>query len=248
MTQSNTAAAREQLFAMLRRRLNNKVTTVVDSTNLRGDQRAELLAAARADAVPAVAILLDVSVERCHQRIAERARIIRDEVLAQHTALRKRTLHDVGVEEYTTVHVLPEARIPTVRFRHAWPTDPDPDRWVDVEQLGPAGRIIRFPADELRRHPAILATLRPTPLTYARVAADHALTLLDAHSSGDPQSPGDVEVRVRLPHCLPLRLTRDQRGWHTATATRSFSGQSRVVGRTDADEDGQNAECSKESS
>lgn len=219
-SQSNNGPALEQLMATLRRRLSNKVTTVVDATNVRRDQRSELLDTACQQAVPAVAILLDIPVDRCRERIAERARIIRDEVLDDHAAQWPQVVDDVAREGYSAVHVLTERHVPMVRFRHGSPPDLDPDRWVDVDQLVPAGRSLRFPADEIRRHPDVLATRDPNTFDYACAAAKRALAEALSTAVAAARPPIGSVLRVRLPHCRPIDLTRERDGWRRARMPR----------------------------
>lgn len=206
-SQSNSIVARMHLLDVLRQRLRNKVTTVIDSTNLRQDQRTELLSMAAEFGTPAVAVLLTADPTRCRERIDERASLIRNDVLKQSADLLAQTLLQVDSEGYSAVFRLDEKQVNSTRFHHALPMDSDTDRWFEVEQLRPNFWIFRHPADELRRHPAVIAELRPSRAFLARVAADMALGAKSARERLG------VEVEVRLPHCLPIHLSARQIGW-----------------------------------
>lgn len=212
-SQSNSSSARKQLLAVLRQRLRNKVTTVIDSTNLRAGQRAELRSIAEESGVPTITIVFIASVKRCRQRIDHRASIIRDEILDQNSALMEQTLRYIDNEGYFAVYFFSEEHEGPFRFLHAPPDDPDPDRWFEVEQHRPDKWVFRYPADELRRHPAILAELRPTSFSYACVAADLAFAARVSPENAVPQQPDGVELQVRLPHCLPIDLVAGHEGW-----------------------------------
>ncbi|WP_236788050.1 ATP-binding protein [Amycolatopsis sp. GM8] len=208
-SQSNSLPARKQLLDMLRQRLRNRVTTVVDSTNLRGDQRAQLLNIATEFGTPTITLVFTASAERCRERINNRASIIRDDVLAQNADLLDQTLREIDNEGHSNVFRLGNEQAESIRFEHAFPDDPDPDRWFEVEQLRPRAWVFRHPADELRRHPAVLAEMRPTWDFIARVAADMALGAQIASTNVQV----GAELRVRLPHCLPIHLVARQTGW-----------------------------------
>ncbi|WP_158851129.1 AAA family ATPase [Saccharothrix deserti] len=212
-SQSNSSAARKQLLDMLRQRLRNRVTTVVDSTNLRSDQRAELLDIATKFETPAIALVFTASAEWCRERIDNRASIIRDDVLSQNSDLLEQTLRSIDDEGYFAVFRLSTEQAESIRFEHAFPDDPDPDRWFEVEQLRPRVWVFRHPADELRRHPAVLAEARPTWDFIARVAADMALTARTALANTQVRTQVGAELRVQLPHCLPIHLVARQDGW-----------------------------------
>jgi predicted kinase len=212
-SQSNSSVARTQLLSMLRQRLRNRVTTVVDSTNLRSDQRTELLALAGEFGIPAIAIVFTASAALCRERIDNRASIILDDVLAQNAGRLEQTLCNVDDEGYAAVFRLSNEHAEAIRFRHAFPDDPDPDRWFEVEQLRPETWIFRHPADELRRHSAVLAETRPTWDFVARVAADMALAARNAPKIIEVGQQIGAELRIRLPHCLPIDLVAGQNGW-----------------------------------
>ncbi|WP_410646418.1 AAA family ATPase [Amycolatopsis sp. cmx-4-54] len=212
-SQSNSAAARRHLLDILRQRLRNGVTTVVDSTNLRTGQRGVLLAIAREFSVPTVAVVFTANAEWCRERIDDRASIIRDEVLAQNAVLLTQTLRNIDHEGHSAVFLLGAEQTGSIVFKHAWPVDPDPGRWFEVEQVRPVNWAYRCPADELRRHPTVLAELRPTRVFLARVAADLAVAARTASAIPENLPRSGTEVRVRLPHCLPIHLVAGTRGW-----------------------------------
>ncbi|ATY16979.1 hypothetical protein CU254_41035 (plasmid) [Amycolatopsis sp. AA4] len=212
-SQSNSSAARKQLLEMLGQRLRNRVTTVVDSTNLRSDQRAELLDVAATFETPTIPLVFTASEEWCRKRIDERASIIRDDVLARNADLLAQSLREIDGEGHFAVFRLSSQQAESVRFEHAFPDDSDPDRWFEVEQRRPEAWAFRHPADELRRHPAVLAEMRPTWDFIARVAADMALDARIASANTPGRAQVGTEVRVRLPHCLPIHLVARQTGW-----------------------------------
>lgn len=212
-SQSNSSAALRQLLDMLRQRLRNRVTTVVDSTNLRGDRRAELLDIAAEFEIPTVALVFTASAEWCRARIDSRASIIRDDVLTRNVELFKQTLRDIDNEGYSWVFRLDSQQTESIGFEHALPDDSDPDRWFEVEQLRPHAWVFRHPVDELRRHPAVLAETRPTWDFIARVAADVALDARLASANTQVRTRVGAELCVRLPHCLPIHLVARQAGW-----------------------------------
>jgi predicted kinase len=212
-SQSNSSAARKQLLDMLRQRLRNRVTTVVDSTNLRSDQRRKLLDVAAESGTPVIALVFTASAEWCRERIDDRATIIRDDVLAQNADLLDQTLREIDEEGHFAVFRLGDEQAESIRFEHAFPEDPDPDRWFVVEQSRPRTWVFRHPADELRRHPAVLAETRPTGDFIARVAADMALGARLASANTQARVQVDAELCVRLPHCLPIHLVARQTGW-----------------------------------
>lgn len=217
-SQSNSSAARALLLDMLCQRLRNRVTTVVDSTNLLSDQRAELLALAGEFGAPAIALVFTADAAQCRGRIDNRATIIGDDILAQSAAWLEQTLRNIDDEGYSAVFRLGDEQAKSVRFTHAFPDDPDPDRWFEVEQLWPGSWVFRRPADELRRHPAILAETRPTWDFFAHVAADMALTARDAPKNTRLHTESGAELRIRLPHCLPIHLVSGPNGWAGLTA------------------------------
>lgn len=212
-SQANSCVAREHLLAVLRERLRNRVTTVVDSTNLRSEQRAELLEMAAGSATPAIALLFTAGPERCRARIAYRASIIHDAILEQNADLLERTLRRIDDEGWVAVFRLDDEQLRSITFDHALPDDSDPDRWFEVEQIQPSAWTFRHPADHLRRHPAVLAEIRPTWDFIARVAADMAFAARISSSSTRLRTRIGTQVRVRLPHCLPIDLVARPAGW-----------------------------------
>ncbi|MBI3687434.1 MAG: AAA family ATPase [Actinobacteria bacterium] len=213
-SQSNTAAALEHLTQTLRRRLLNQVTTAIDATNIRHERRADLLDAAHEHGVPAVAVLFDIPADRCRERIAARHRNIRDEVLNEQAERWPQVMRDVPNEGYSAVHILTEHQVPAVQFRHAPPNERDPDRWVEVDRLDATGQSLRFPADEIRRQPDVLAAHDPGPYLYACAAANRAFAPPSGSKSTPSEPMSETIVRVQLPHCLPIYLTHHLGNWH----------------------------------
>jgi hypothetical protein len=166
-----------------------------------------------------VVIVFIASAERCRGRIDRRASIIGDDVLQQNVALMRETLSRIDTEGHAAVHRVGEDQADSIRFVHAAPDDRDPDRWFEVEQLRPDTWVFRRPADELRRHPSILSEIRPTWFVYARVAADLAVAARDSAENARSYRQGGIELRVRLPHCLPIDLVGGLGGWERRPRT-----------------------------
>ncbi|RAS59412.1 putative kinase [Lentzea atacamensis] len=198
-SRTNSRRARDLLLDMARARLDNAVTTVIDATNLRRQDRSELLDLARTHNVPAVAVLLDLPLQRCQARTTARLRIIGDDVLQTNAARMADTLTTVADEGFHAVHVVDAETLPTVQFRHELPDPAAQDRWVLVTDQ--AGQHVRLPADDVRRHPAVLALIAPTPFDHARAAAQLAFR------GAEPAH--DTVIRVDLPHCHPAMLIFD---------------------------------------
>lgn len=67
-------------------RMSRRLTTVIDATNARHDQRSHLIGLARGFGMPVVAVVLDYSVEVCMNRQVKRGRIVgKDLTEARHT-------------------------------------------------------------------------------------------------------------------------------------------------------------------
>lgn len=212
-SQSNTATASGLMLAVLRARAANQVTTVIDSTNLRAEDRAAVIEVAAAHLTPTVALVLDVDVETCRHRVHARGRIIRDEVLDANAAAVRGTLDDLSHEGHLAVHVWGEQDIPRVRFDHDRPSDPDPGRWVRVQRLAPTPGHWTVPADDVRRSPTLRTLAEPGPHDVAVAAAQRVVPGADL---------GEV-LRVWLPHCYPIDLRRGPNAW-TAGAVSAMAG------------------------
>jgi protein phosphatase len=83
--QSASADAFRLLHLTVRARLKRSLRTIVDATNLTARSRRALVSLARRAGRPAVALLFDVSLERCLAQNASRAeRRVPEEVVRQH--------------------------------------------------------------------------------------------------------------------------------------------------------------------
>lgn len=88
-----SAVAFRILHRTVERRLAAGMLTVVDATNTRSEHRRPLMARARAAAVPAIAIVLDLPPEHVHAQNAGRtSRVVDREVVDRHLAAIRRTL------------------------------------------------------------------------------------------------------------------------------------------------------------
>ena len=105
--QSVSSQAFEVLHLLVRKRLEIGRITVVDATNVLRSSRAELLEVARAAARPAVAVLLDVSVEECVARDARRTdrHVGRAVIEAQRRALDE-SLPGIACEGFYVIRVI----------------------------------------------------------------------------------------------------------------------------------------------
>ena len=105
--QSVSSQAFEVLGLLVLHRLTIGRTTVVDATNVSRSSRAELLGVARAAGRPAVAVVLDVSVEECVARDAARAdrRVGRAIIESQRRTL-DASLCDIALEGFDEIRVM----------------------------------------------------------------------------------------------------------------------------------------------
>ncbi|MBK6425833.1 MAG: AAA family ATPase [Blastocatellia bacterium] len=105
--QSVSSQAFEVLGLLVRHRLAIGRTTVVDATNVSRSSRAEFLGVARAAGRPAVAVVLDVSVEECVARDAARAdrRVGRAIIESQRRTL-DASISDIALEGFDEIRVM----------------------------------------------------------------------------------------------------------------------------------------------
>jgi predicted kinase len=105
--QRSSPAAFRVLQVLVAERLRLGRLTVVDATNLHGSARRQLLRHARAWSRPAVAVLLDVTEERClAQNRARRERRVPDDVVRRQHAQLAAAKRDVLSEEFDDVVVI----------------------------------------------------------------------------------------------------------------------------------------------
>lgn len=82
-----------------------------------------------------------------------------------------------------------------------------------VDQIDAESRSFRFPADEIRRHHDVLTARDPGTFTYACTAADRASLESPATNATAAEPKVGTVLRVQLPHCQPIYLTRELSGW-----------------------------------
>lgn len=105
--QCATDDAFELVDTIARMRLGRRRTTVVDATNLKREDRRELLEIARELGVPAVAIVLNVDEEECWRRTYLRTdRPFGREVTQAHWRLFEESLKEIPGEGFAAVHML----------------------------------------------------------------------------------------------------------------------------------------------
>jgi protein phosphatase len=111
-----------QAFGLLhhiaRLRLQDQRLTVIDATNLQFRARRPLLRMARANHLPVIAIVFNVSADTClsHNRVRPQ-RIVGEEVLQQHQQQLTTTLARLQQEGYHHIHLLDETGIGTAQVR-----------------------------------------------------------------------------------------------------------------------------------
>jgi predicted kinase len=126
--QQATDAAFARLHEWLEARLAAGTLAVVDATNVEWMRRAELITRARHHGRPAIAIVLDLPLERCLARNTARPRMVRAAVIRrQHDELR-RSLDRLDLEGFSAVHVLR--------------TEAEIERAVLQSEKGPAARAL----------------------------------------------------------------------------------------------------------
>lgn len=111
--QSVTPAAFGLLHHLARLRLSLRRLTVIDATNLNYWARRPLLRLARAQRLPVVALVFQVSSETClaHNR-ARHARLVAEDVIRQHHQELLGAVARLGREGYASVYTLDEADLP----------------------------------------------------------------------------------------------------------------------------------------
>ena len=113
--QSATADAFKVLHAILRARLRRGLLTVVDATNLTEGARRSLLRLAGTAARPVVAIVFDLSLERCLEQNAVRSeRQVPETVVRRHHQQLQAALPRLPDEGYAAIHRLRDSDISEV--------------------------------------------------------------------------------------------------------------------------------------
>lgn len=142
----NLAVSREAFelfYCIIDRRLRFRRLTVADSTALRRTVRAQLLAIGRRHAVPVVAIVFDVDVERCLRQDALRARRVGRPVIERHVGLLHETLRTIGGEGFDRLYVLDEVAARTTSIERV-PGAPPADGKEDCMEARVDGTVIRL--------------------------------------------------------------------------------------------------------
>ena len=112
--QSASADAFKVLHVVARARARRGLFTVVDATNLTVSARRSLLRLAARAGRPAVAVVFEVSLERCLAQNAKRPdRRVPDEVIRKHHREMAAALERLSGEGYAAIEVLQDADIET---------------------------------------------------------------------------------------------------------------------------------------
>ncbi|MBU0553477.1 AAA family ATPase [Myxococcota bacterium] len=109
--QGATSDAFTLLHMLVDRRLAHRRLCVIDATNVQGFARAGYLSLARRHRLPAVALVLDLSLEVCQRRAAARARRVAPEIIAQQAQDLRAALPMLSREGFQAIHLLREAQI-----------------------------------------------------------------------------------------------------------------------------------------
>jgi len=110
--QSVNGAAFGLLHHIARARLAARRLAVIDATNLETPARRHLLRIARDNEIPAVAIVFDVSLEKCLERNLGRSeRVVGEDVIISHAARFEWAVSRLRYEGYARVYFLNEANL-----------------------------------------------------------------------------------------------------------------------------------------
>jgi protein phosphatase len=110
--QSVNGAAFGLLHHLVRVRLAARRLTAIDATNLETHARRRLLRMARDNELPAVAIVFDVSLEKCLERNLMRAgRVVDEDVIVSHAARFDWAVTRLGFEGYARIYILNETNL-----------------------------------------------------------------------------------------------------------------------------------------
>jgi len=105
--QAATADAFKVLHSVARARLRRGLLTVIDATNLTEGARRSLLRLAGKAGRPVVAVVFDVSLERCLAQNAMRpGRKVPEAVVRRHERELRRTLERLPDEGYAAIHIV----------------------------------------------------------------------------------------------------------------------------------------------
>ncbi len=110
--QSATADAFKVLHAVARARLRRGLLTVVDATNLTEGARRSLLRRAKPGQRPAVAVVFDLSLDRCLAQNRTRPdRRVPDDVVRRHHAQLRQLTTRLQVEGYAAIQRITDAEM-----------------------------------------------------------------------------------------------------------------------------------------
>jgi protein phosphatase len=105
--QSVNQDAFELLHSIVAKRLARRRLTVIDATNVQPEARAQLLAIAGAQQIPAIAIVFNFDVEICWQRNAGRAhRVVPHEIILQQFHDLQTALVGLSREGFDAIYLL----------------------------------------------------------------------------------------------------------------------------------------------
>lgn len=111
--QSASADAFMVLHAIARARLRRGLRTIIDATNLSLGGRRQLLRMATSAGRPAVAVVFDVSLERCLAHNARRrGRLVPEEVVRRHHRELQAALPRLQDEGFQAIHVVHDEDLP----------------------------------------------------------------------------------------------------------------------------------------
>jgi protein phosphatase len=193
--QSATGAAFEDLHAIVARRLDRGLLTVVDATNVHSEARRPLLALARRFHVPSVAVVFDLPEELCVRRNVARAeRTVDAEVVARQRAQMLASLGALRAEGFRAIFMLraEEAVAAAAVERQPSPVDRRGDR-------GPFDIVgdVHGCADELEELLAALGYLRDEGGTYRHPAGRRVIFLGDLVDRG-PRVPDVLRIAMAM--------------------------------------------------
>jgi predicted kinase len=128
--QTASGAAFEVLHLVTAKRLERRLLTVVDATNVQPEARAPLVALAQRYRVPPVAIVLDLPEQLCEARSRARSqRVVAAHVIRRQYVQLQLSLGELAREGFRDVHLLrSEAAVAAVSIvRERWTPDGDAD-------------------------------------------------------------------------------------------------------------------------
>ncbi|HEX9854158.1 MAG TPA: TIGR03560 family F420-dependent LLM class oxidoreductase [Acidimicrobiia bacterium] len=149
------------LDEIVRRRVARKLTTVIDSTGLDADRRAEVIGLGRAGGLPVFAVGFDTPPDTCRARNAERPRPIPKAVLSRQLSAWKRTRPLLDDEGFDAVEIVTDTSVATAHV--VPPSMAEAPLAARAQREEPVAmrfglQLSSFPSDApLRRHVASVA-------------------------------------------------------------------------------------------